>query len=53
MPPARELIRLHGAGHPVTELAERLRGRVVYLRQTNPGAAAAIERTLAAANVRL
>lgn len=50
---AHELIRMHAAGRPVTELAERLRGRVVHLRQTNPGAAAAIERQLVAAIPRL
>jgi RNA-directed DNA polymerase len=50
---AHELIREHGAGRQTFQLARRLRGRVIHLRQTNPGAAAAIERQLAAADIRL
>ena len=49
---AHELILEHGAGRPTFELARRLRGRIVHLRQTNAGAAAAIERQLGAADIR-
>jgi retron-type reverse transcriptase len=50
---AYELIQQLRAGRPSFELTLRLRGRMAHLRQTNPGAAAAIERQLGAFNVRL
>jgi hypothetical protein len=45
---AHEVIREHREGRPVNELLRRLSGRMAYLRQTNPGAAASISRQLKA-----
>jgi hypothetical protein len=50
---AHEIIRLRRAGTPAPKMEQRLRGRLAYLRRTNPGAAARIDRHLATGGITL
>jgi hypothetical protein len=50
---AHEIIRLRRAGTPAPKMEQRFRGRLAYLRRTNPGAAARLDRQLVSGGIML